>query len=251
MTARTVARRAGATRLLGWALLAAVCGFLMWIVFGGVTYAEDTRAAEPKAAARAIGNAGNAAARTIARDSSNAAEVPGYAGTNLPERSLTASGMEDAARVRLADPDDPGGKAGRAVIRGTTQRPQRPVAAGDPAVLRSERIAASPQSSAHGADNLASGQHRGLRGGPPGRRGRRVLRAGHILRRRRLRNRAAAGQHRLRRGRDPAQHGAGARRRRVRPEQPALLHRAAARLLAITQTRAYSLIWGRVILVAT
>jgi len=139
-------------RLLGWTLLAAVCGFLMWIVFGGVTYAED-----PKSAARAIGNAGNAAARTIARDSSNAAEVPGYAGTNVPERGLTASGMENAARVRLADPDDPGGAAGRAVIRGTTQRPARPVAAGDPAVLRSEQIAATPQSPSHRADGLASG----------------------------------------------------------------------------------------------
>jgi len=157
MTARAVARRTGATRLLGWALLAAVCGFLMWIVFGGVTYAEDTRAADPKAAARAIGNAGNSAANVIARDSSNAAEVPGYAGTNLPERGLTASGMENAAHIRLADPDDPGGAAGRTVIRGTTHRPQRPVAASDPAVLRSERIAASPQSPSHRADGLASG----------------------------------------------------------------------------------------------
>ena len=145
-------RRSRATGLLAWALLAAVCAFLLWIVFGGVTYAED-----PKAAARAIGNAGNSAARAIARDSSNAAEVPGYSGTNVPERGLTASGMENAARVRLADPDDPGGAAGRAVIRGTTQRPNRPVAAGDPAVLRSERIAASPQSPSHRADGLASG----------------------------------------------------------------------------------------------
>ncbi len=148
---------ARATRLLGWALLASVCAFLLWIVFGGVTYAEDTRAADPKAAARAIGNAGNSAARTIARDSSNAAEVPGYAGTNVPERGLTASGMENAARARLADPDDPGGAAGRAVIRGTTSRPAHPVAAGDPAVVRSEGIAASPQSPSHRADGLASG----------------------------------------------------------------------------------------------
>ena len=152
MTARAMARRTGATRLLGWALLAAVCGFLMWIVFGGVTYAED-----PKAAARAIGNAGNSAAHVIARDSSNAADVPGYAGTNLPERSIGASRLQDEGRARLADPDDPGGAAGRAVIRGTTQRPARPVTAGDPAVLRSERIAASPQSPSHRADGLASG----------------------------------------------------------------------------------------------
>ena len=155
MSARRVFRRARTPRapvLLAWALLAAVCGFLLWIVFGGGAHAEN-----PKAAARAIGNAGNAAARTIARDSSNAAEVPGYAGTNVPERAIGANALEDEGRARLADPNDPGGAAGRAVIRGTTQRPQRPVAASDPAVQRSEGIAASPQSPSHRADGLASG----------------------------------------------------------------------------------------------
>ena len=154
------ARAPLAIRLFGWMLVLAVCGLLLWIVFGGAAHAEPgsgSGAGDPKAAARAIGNAGNAAARTIARDSANTADVPGYAGTNVRERSLTASGMENAARARLADPDDPGGAAGRAVIRGTTQRPARPVAASDPAVLRSEGIAASPQSAAHGADGLASG----------------------------------------------------------------------------------------------
>ncbi len=155
MTGRPIFRNSRAprvSRVLGWTLLAAVCGFLLWIVFGGAAHAED-----PKAAARTIGNAGNAAARTIARDSSIAAEVPGHAGTNLPERNIGASRLRDEGRARLADPDDPGGAAGRAVIRGTTQRPVRPVAAGDPAVVRSERIAASPQSPSHGADGLASG----------------------------------------------------------------------------------------------
>ncbi len=115
------------------------------------------RADDPKAAARAIGQAGTAAARAIARDSSNAANVPGYGGTDVPERNLTASGMEDAARGRLGDPDDPGGTAGRAVIEGVTVRPERPVAASDPGVVRGKGIAASPQSSAHRADGLASG----------------------------------------------------------------------------------------------
>ena len=78
-------------------------------------------------------------------------------GTNVPERSLTASGMEAAARARIADPDDPGGVAGRAVIEGTTVRPARPVAAGDPGVVRSEGIAAAPQAPGHGAGGLASG----------------------------------------------------------------------------------------------
>ena len=152
MTVRAIARRERASRMLGWVLMTAVCGFLLWIVFGGAAHAED-----PKAAARAIGNAGNSAARTIARDSTNVAEVPGYAGTNLPERNIGASRLEDEGRARLADPDDPGGAAGRAVVRGTTSRPPANVPASDPMVRRAETVAASPQSSAHGADGLASG----------------------------------------------------------------------------------------------
>ncbi len=139
-------------RLLTWTAMFALVCLTLWVVSGMAARAEG-----PRAAARAIGNAGTAAAGAIARDSSNAADVPGYAGTNLPERSIGASRLEDEGRARLADPDDPGGVAGRAVIRGTTSRPARPVAASDPAVLRSERIAASPQASAHRADGLASG----------------------------------------------------------------------------------------------
>ncbi|MDE0410534.1 MAG: conjugal transfer protein TraN [Alphaproteobacteria bacterium] len=152
MTARAAARRERASRLLGWVLTTAVCGFLLWIVLGGAARAEDA-----KAAARAIGNAGNLAARTIARDSSNAADVPGYVGTNLPERNIGANALESQGRARLADPVDPGGAAGRAVIRGVTSRPPANVPANDPMVRRSETVAASPQSPTHGADGLASG----------------------------------------------------------------------------------------------
>ncbi|MDE0050964.1 MAG: conjugal transfer protein TraN [Rhodospirillales bacterium] len=139
-------------RLLTWTAMFALVCLMLWVVSGMAARAED-----PKAAARAIGNAGNSMARTIARDSSNAAEVPGYAGTNLPERSIGASRLEDEGRARLADPDDPGGAAGRAVVRGTTSRPPANVPASDPMVRRSETVAASPQSPAHGADGLASG----------------------------------------------------------------------------------------------
>ena len=139
-------------RLLTWTAMFVLVCLMLWLVSGMVARAED-----PKAAARAIGQAGAAAAGAIARDASKAGEVPGYAGPNVPERSLTASGMEGAARTRLADPDDPGGAAGRAVIRGTTSRPAETVPASDPAVTRSEGIAASPQSPAHRADGLASG----------------------------------------------------------------------------------------------
>ena len=139
-------------RLLTWIAMFALVCLMLWVMSGMVAKAED-----PKAAARAIGNAGAAAAGAIARDSSNTADVPGYAGTDVPERGLTASGMEDAARARLADADDPGGRAGRMVVEGVTVRPERTVTAGDPAVTRSEGIAASPQAPAHRADGLASG----------------------------------------------------------------------------------------------
>ena len=139
-------------RLLAWIAMFAVCCLMLWTLGGMAAHAED-----PKAAARAIGQAGTAAAGAIARDASKAATVPGYTGTDVAERSLTASGMEDAARARLADPDDPGGKAGRAVIDGTLTRPERPVAVSDPAVRRGEGIAADPQASAHRAGGLASG----------------------------------------------------------------------------------------------
>ena len=139
-------------RLVGWALLAAVCAFLLWIVFGGGARAED-----PKSAARAIGNAGTSTASAIARDASNAAAVPGYAGTNLPERTIGAGDLEDEGRARLADPDDPGGKAGRSVIEGVTVRPDISVTVNDPGVARGRAIAADPGNAAHGAGGLASG----------------------------------------------------------------------------------------------
>ena len=118
----------------------------------GVALAED-----PKAEARAIGQAGLQAAGAVARGVTSADAVPGYAGTDLPERRLTAGGMPNAAASRLTDSDAPGGVAGRAVIEGATRRPAAAVPAADPAVVRSEGIAATPQAAAHGAGGLASG----------------------------------------------------------------------------------------------
>ena len=148
----TVDRATRVMRLLTWTAMFALVCLMLWVVSGMAAKAED-----PKAAARAIGNAGNAAARTVARDASNAADVPGYTGTNVPERNIGANALKSRGRARLADPDDPGGAAGRAVVRGTTSRPPATVPAGDPVVRRSEAVAASPQSAAHGADGLASG----------------------------------------------------------------------------------------------
>ena len=155
MTGRRMFRRARtplAGRLVGWALLTAVCGFLLWIVFGGAARAED-----PKAAARAIGNAGTATAGAIARDASKSATVPGYVGTNIPERSIGANALKTEGRARLADPDDPGGQAGRSVVEGATARPDVPVTDSDPGVVRGKAVTADPRNAAHGADHLASG----------------------------------------------------------------------------------------------
>ena len=149
---RAPGRGALIVRSVVWiALVAFVCP-MAW-----VSAATPARAGDPKAAARAIGQAGNAAAAAVARESANAAEVPGYVGTDLPERNIAASRLQDQGRARLADPDDPGGAAGRAVRDGAHHRPSVQVAASDPEVVRSERIAATPQSAAHRADGLASG----------------------------------------------------------------------------------------------
>ena len=139
-------------RLLTWIAMFAVCCLMLWTLGGMAARAED-----PKAAARDIGQAGIAAAGAIAKSAGSTATVPGYAGTDVPERNLSAAGMQDAAKTRLADPDDPGGAAGRAVIEGTVNRPAATVDAGDPAVVRGKGIAASPQAPAHGAGGLASG----------------------------------------------------------------------------------------------
>ena len=131
---------------MGLAVLAAI------LAGTGTVLAED-----PATAARAIGNAGNTEAAAVARDSSNAADVPGYAGTNLPERHIGASRLQEEGRARLADPDDPGGSAGRAVRDGAHHRPIAQVPANEPEVVRAESVAATPQASAHRADGLASG----------------------------------------------------------------------------------------------
>ena len=143
-------------RLLTWTAMFALCCLTLWVVSGMAAQAGDPKAAA-KAAARAIGNAGSAAAGAIARDSSKTVTVPGYAGTDLPERNIGANALEDRGRARLADPDDPGGKAGRAVIEGTVRRPAASVPENDPAVARSAAITADAQSPAHRADGLASG----------------------------------------------------------------------------------------------
>ena len=139
-------------RLLTWTAMFLLVCLMLWVVSGMTARAED-----PRAAARSIGNTGNSAARAVAQDSSNAVSVPGYAGTNVPERNIGANALEDEGRARLADPDDPGGQAGRSVVEGVTVRPDVPVTVSDPGVARGKAVAADPGNAAHGAGNLASG----------------------------------------------------------------------------------------------
>ena len=115
------------------------------------------RAGDPAAEARAVGRAGMAAAGAIARDASRASSVPGYEGTDVPEKNLGADGLEDAARARLADTDDPGGQAGRDVIRGASVRPDVSIPQSDPVPVGAGRITRTPTAGTHGASGLASG----------------------------------------------------------------------------------------------
>ena len=118
---------------------------------------SDSHAEDPKAAARALGNAGRSAAAAFARDPASTSKVPGYAGTNVSERGLGAADLEDAANGVLADPDDPGGRAGRAVIEGVTIRPEASVETDDPIPTRGDEIQNDPDASRFGASGLASG----------------------------------------------------------------------------------------------
>jgi len=95
-------------RLLTWTAMFVLVCLMLWVVSGMVAKAGE----DPRAAAREIGRAGSAAAGAIARDAASTGKVPGYAGTDLPERGTGADALEDEGRARLADPHDPGGAAG-------------------------------------------------------------------------------------------------------------------------------------------
>ena len=146
---------------LGYGTKAVIVG----ILFAGQSAGIPAGAEDPKAAARAVGQAGRAAASAIARDSGSTVHVPGYAGTNLPERGMSADDLETAANRVLADPADPGGEAGRAVIEGAAVRPDQSVEPGDPIVQRGDGIEADAHSPGWKADGLASGSVTGCGAG--------------------------------------------------------------------------------------
>ena len=135
------------------------------ILLAGQLASAPAGAEDPKAAARAVGRAGRAAAGALAKDAGSVAKVPGYAGTDLPERAMSASDLEAAASRVLADPADPGGRAGRAVIEAAAARPKADVEAGDPIARRGDGIEADAHSPRWKADGLASGSVTGCRAG--------------------------------------------------------------------------------------
>ena len=174
----------------------------------------------PKAEARAIGNAGAAAAGAIARDAANAGRGAGLC-RHGPAR---AEHRRRQSRRRRARPSCRSRRSGR---RGGPRggrgrdRPARAAGRGRRSRRRAWQGHRGQSGEPHPPGRRARiGQRHGLRRGPGGRRGRRVLRLRALVRGRRLRDRRAAGQHRVRRGDDAAQHGAGAGRRGVRPREP-------------------------------
>ena len=149
---RAIGRDGFVAAALGWTLLLASLSVVLWIAFGGAA-----RGADPKAAAREIGKAGAAAAGAVARNAASVSKVPGYIGTNVPERTIGAGALDSAGRARLADPDDVGGQAGRSVMEGTLNRPSMPVGANDPIARQGDAVAADPEKPAWRAGGLASG----------------------------------------------------------------------------------------------
>ena len=112
---------------------------------------------DPRDAARLIGAAGQANAAGLARDGALPATVPGFAGTALPERTLAPDAIPDAARARLADPDDVAAAAGRLVVEGAATRSTVPASETGPVAARADAVTAQPRTPAFGAAGLASG----------------------------------------------------------------------------------------------
>ena len=136
---------------LGAALLAAA--------LAGPALGQDSDAAA-RAEARAVGAAGQAAARGLATDSSEALNVPGFEGTGVPQTGHTASNLESSARAALANPNDDGGAVGSFVAASAAIRPDADIEGSDPEIQRGEAVQAAPGAPAWEASGLASGSVR-------------------------------------------------------------------------------------------
>ena len=129
------------------------------MVLHGAAVAQGSDEAA-KAAARSVGAAGQAAARALATDATQPSNVPGYEGTDVPEREHTADGLNAAAQRTLADPNDAGGAVGAFVAEATLSRPDVTVTAAEPGVQRAEAVQANPNDTDWRANGLASGSVR-------------------------------------------------------------------------------------------
>lgn len=143
-------------RLMTWlAMYFTVCTAL-WILTKHAARAAGPQE-DPRAAALAVGRAGSLAAGELVRDADTARDVPGFAGTDVPERSIAESDLKNAGRARLNEPGDAGGAAGRALIRARNLRPDPPDLENDPGLRRAQAIQAAPRRASYRADGLATG----------------------------------------------------------------------------------------------
>ena len=150
-------RLPGATHLPGAAhVFGAVMLLGAAVLHGAVAGAQEPNE-DARAAARAVGSAGQAAARALATDADSASDIPGFAGTGVEQTGHTAAGIAGAAQRALADPDHAGGAAGAFVSGAALTRPDGDVDRSDSGVQRAATIEAAPNVPAWRAGGVASG----------------------------------------------------------------------------------------------
>ena len=151
------------TALTGWLATVRLLGAALLLSAGlpsagpvGAALGQDSKEAA-RNAARIVGAAGQEAARDLATDAGQALNIPGFAGTDVPQTGHTDANMEAAARNALADPHSEGGDVGAFVTASRASRPDADIGAGDPEIVRGEAIQAAPTASSWRAGVLASG----------------------------------------------------------------------------------------------
>ena len=133
-----------------WTVLAALA------LVAGPALGQDSDE-EARAAARAVGSAGQATARALATDTGSPSDIPGFAGTDVAQTGHTATEMAGAAQRALADPDNAGGAVGAFVAGAALARPDGDVDESDPGVQRAATVEAAPSAPAWQAGGVASG----------------------------------------------------------------------------------------------
>ncbi len=129
-----------------------ILGALAWAIAPG-----QDRNTEARETARAVGADGQATARNLATDPTQALAVPGFEGADVAETGHTAANLENAARAALADPTHTGGAVGAFVTESTATRPAANVRTDDPDIQRGEAVQAAPAAPVWRAQGLTSG----------------------------------------------------------------------------------------------